>query len=121
MRRRRDGEPNALPGPRQRVSGRAVTGIVAGEVAAAHPSLCRAGVPVVGLLRGQRDRFLRHPVHRALSAGTVRLQRRCAALVVAGGLILPPWGGAPPPSPPSPPRTAGPTPPPPRPPLLPAS
>src|SRR3712207_7211476 len=96
VRRRRDGEPNALPGPRRRVGGRAVPGTVAGEVAAAHPARRGAGLPVAGLLRGRCDRVLRHPVHRALSAGTVRLQRRRAALVMAGALPSLLWGAAPP-------------------------
>lgn len=60
---------------------------MAREVAAGHPPLRRARVPVDGLRRHQRRRVLRDPVHRALPAGAVRLQRRSHAVELARLLL----------------------------------
>src|SRR4051812_50110828 len=56
-------------------------------MAAADPPPRRAVLPVGGLPRRRRDRLLRDPVHRAISAVAVRLQRRRPALVLAGALL----------------------------------
>src|SRR4051812_23829135 len=87
-RRNRDGEPNPVSGPCQRVRGRVrFQRAVADQVAAADPALHRAVLPLAGVLRGDRDRLLRDPVHRALSEVTVRLQRRRDALALEGALL----------------------------------
>ena len=51
------------------------------------PHVHRAVLPVGRVRRRHRDRLLRDPVHRALSAVAVRLQRRRHALVLAGALL----------------------------------
>ena len=60
---------------------------VAGEVVPAHPALHRLGLPLDGLRRRDRGRVLRHPDHRSLPTGPLRLQPRGAAMVVAGRLL----------------------------------
>src|SRR3954471_11589401 len=87
-RRNRDGEPNPVSRPRRRVAGRiGLPRAVADQVAAGPSGPGRAALPVAGLLRGQRARVLRDPVHRPLSEVAVRLQRRRAALDLAGALL----------------------------------
>src|SRR4051794_15855392 len=87
-RRNRDGEPNPVSGPCQRVRGRVrFQRAVADQVAAPDPALRRPVLPLAGVLRGDRDRVLRDSVHRALSEVAVRLQRRRAALDLAGALL----------------------------------
>ena len=61
---------------------------VAGQVAAGDPALHRVVLPVDRLRRRDVHRLLRHPLHRALSPGPVRLQRRRAAVELAGRLLL---------------------------------
>ena len=76
------------PGPGGRVARpAALARAVAGEVAAAAAALRRAGVPVGGVRRAERRGVLRHPVHRPLPAGAVRLQPRGAALDLAGAVL----------------------------------
>ena len=60
---------------------------VAVQVAAGHPALHRAGLPVAGLRGAERGGLLRHPVHRPLPPQHLRVQRRRAALELAGGLL----------------------------------
>ena len=62
--------------------------VVARQVAARHPPLHRARLPVDRLRHRDGDRLLRHRVHRPLPAGAVRLQRRRAAVELAGRLLL---------------------------------
>ena len=53
------------------------------QVAARHPARDRARIPVDRVRRAEHRRVLRDPVHGALSAHAVRVQRRRAALDVA--------------------------------------
>src|SRR5215471_8455778 len=60
---------------------------VARQVAARHPAL-RDPVPALDrVLRRERDRLLRDPVHDALSTLALRLQRRRAPVELARGLL----------------------------------
>ena len=58
------------------------------EVAARDPALHRAVLPLDRLRRADDRRLLRDPVHRSLSAGHLRFQRRRAALDLARLVLL---------------------------------
>src|SRR5450756_2208132 len=79
---------HGVPGPRDWPARFPTVALaVAGQVGAGHSALSRAG-PALDPLRGDlRDRLLRDPVHRAVPAVAVRLQRGSAALALAGQLL----------------------------------
>ena len=60
-----------------------------GQVDPRHPALHRARVPLARIPRALGRRVLRHPLHRPLPPGDLRLQPRRAPLDVAGRLLLP--------------------------------
>src|SRR5664280_435250 len=79
---------HGVPGPRDWPARFPTVALaVAVQVGAGHSALSRAG-PALDRLRGDlRDRLLRDPVHRAVPAVAVRLQRGSAALALAGQLL----------------------------------
>src|SRR5690606_34021721 len=68
--------------------GPTITRAVADQVVAGHPAPLPPLLPVAGVLRAERGRVLRDPLHRPLPAHHLRLQRRRHAVELAGQLLL---------------------------------
>ena len=99
------GEPAAVPAPRRNggipgrrrgPAGRAAQPLaLAGQVAARDPALHRARFLWIAFCRPDGRRVLRDPLHRALPARDLRLQRRRPALDLAGRASTPTARSAP--------------------------